>query len=267
MIPRAVALSVGVTVLLCLGDARAARADWTLGAFLGGAHTQASSIRLTQPARSTDVTVSPVHYRSESGRPPVYYGYRVGFFPRSRWIGIEGEFIHLKAVADLQRPAAVDGMLRGTPVTGARPLASVLERFSITHGVNLVLVNAVVRRAWGVRASAPSRLFFTGRFGAGASVPHPESTIDGSSLERYEWGSFSAQAAAGVEVQLVKGLYLLGEYKLTRTVQDVSIVDGRIRTPLTTHHVVAGLVAHLGPPGPRRSARRARHAEVPIPGK
>jgi hypothetical protein len=47
-------------------------------------------------------------------------------------------------------------------------------------------------------------------------------------------------------VRLVRRVYLAGEYKLTRTVQDVSVADGSVRTPLTTHHIATGVIAHLG---------------------
>jgi hypothetical protein len=66
------------------------------------------------------------------------------------------------------------------------------------------------------------------------------------SLEQYEWGALSLQAAGGLEVRLGRRLYAAGEYKLTRTVQEVSVVGGAARTGLTTHHVTVGLVAHLG---------------------
>jgi hypothetical protein len=42
--------------------------------------------------------------------------------------------------------------------------------------------------------------------------------------------------------------YASGEYKLTRTVQDVTIAGGSARTPLVTHHLVAGVTFHLGFP-------------------
>ena len=236
-----------VALAVSAGLARPASAEWRLGAFLGGARTQSTSLSVTQPSEGTDVTLSPVHYRSESFEPPIYYAYSVGVFPGARSFGIEGEFIHLKVIADTARTTSAEGVIAGQPSSGTRALSSVVERFSISHGVNLLLVNAVMRRSAAVVGrSVPPRWILTGRAGAGASVSHPESTIGGRSLERYEWGSFSLQGAAGVEVRIARRLFLAGEYKLTRTVQHVSIVDGSARTPLTTHHAVAGMVVHLG---------------------
>ena len=98
-------------------------------------------------------------------------------------------------------------------------------------------------------AASPSRAprwMLVGRIGAGASIPHPESTSEGLSLERYEWGAFSMQAGAAAEARITGPLYASGEYKLTRTVQDVTIAGGSARTRLVTHHIVAGLTFHLG---------------------
>lgn len=254
-----------IAALLCLAHARTARADWTFGVFLGGAHTEPSFLTLTQPSRSTNLTLSPVRYRSESLKPPFYYAYRAAFFPASGWFGVEGELVHLKVIADTARPARFDGVLQGDAVAGDRPLSSLVERFSISHGVNLLLINAVVR-AGGAGGSAPPRWIVSGRFGAGASLPHPESTIGGLRREGYEWGSFSAQAAAGIEVRVWKRVHVSGEYKLTRTVQDVSVAGGSARTPLTTHHVAGGLVLHVGASRAaprRRSAAHARSAAAP----
>jgi opacity protein-like surface antigen len=239
--------TLAIALVMSASLAGPASADWTLGAYLGGARTQSTSLTVTQPSVGTDVTLSPVHYRSESFEPPYHYGYRVGVFPGSRSFGIEGEFIHLKVIADTSRTTSAEGIIAGRPTSGARPLSSVVERFSISHGVNLLLVNAVIRRTAAIaREGDVPRWILTGRAGVGASVPHSESTTGGLSLERYEWGSVSLQAAAGVEVRIARRLFIAGEYKLTRTAQDVSIVGGSARTPLTTHHLVSGVVVHMG---------------------
>lgn len=233
--------------LLTLVQTSNAAADWTLAAYLGASRTRDTSLTLMQPAQGTNVTLSPVHYDSASFTPPFYYGYRIALFPKSRWFGVEGELIHLKVIADTARTADVTGTLGGEPVTGPRPLRSVIEHFSITHGVNLVLLNAVVRREHRTDArDMRPRFALVGRVGAGASIPHPESRIDGARFESYEWGAFSMQAAAGVELHLRGPVYVMGEYKLSRTAQDVSIVGGSARTALVTQHVVAGLVTRIG---------------------
>ena len=231
-----------VTVLV--GSVRPASADWTFGAFLGGARTHSSSLTLHLPAESTVLTLSPVSYDGESFELPLYYGYRVAYFPKSRWVGIEGELIHLKVVADTSRPTRVVETRAGVTVAETLPLSSVIDRFAISHGVNLLLVNAVVRRSI---AAAP-RWTVVGRMGAGASVPHPESTIGGLSYEAHEWGAMSLQGAVGIEMRARARVSVTGEYKLTRSVQDVAIAAGRAETPLVTHHFTVGLSFHAHRP-------------------
>jgi hypothetical protein len=234
-------------LLICLAAAAPASAEWTIAGFIGGAHTQATSLRLVQPLHATDLTLSPIHYRSESMRPPLYYAYRFGFFPQSGWFGIEGELIHLKVHADVTRPTQASGTFGGQPLEGSIPVASLIEEFSISHGVNLVLVNAVVRRGYDIDPSGVPRWTLVGRFGFGTSRPHPESTIAGQRFEGYQWGSPSAQVTGGVEMHVKGPVFLVGEYKLTRTVQEVTIADGTARTPLTSHHLVVGAALRLGP--------------------
>ena len=217
-----------------------ARADWSFGVYGGGCTTRDSSLSIAQPADGTNVILTPVAYRSTSLEWPVYYGYRAGVFPAAGAFGIEGEFIHMKVTADTARVVTANGTIRGQPASGPRPLSSIVGRFAITHGVNLVLVNAVARLAPS-RGSRANRWTVVGRAGAGASVPHAESTIDGSAVDRYEWGAFSMQGSAAVEIRMHRCLHLSSEYKLTRTVQDVSIARGSARTTLVTHHLAIGV--------------------------
>jgi hypothetical protein len=221
--------------IIVLLAAHPANADWVFGAFAGGAHTNDTSLTLRQPAAGTDVTFARVRFESDSLTPPIYYGYRGGWFPKSRWLGIEGELIHLKATADTSLVTDARGTIRGQSVAGPRSVGEVLDRFSITHGVNLLLVNAVMRK-WGL----------VGRLGVGGSIPHAESAAAGVSLERYQWGALSLQGSAGAEIRIAGSLYASGEYKLTRTAQNVTIVSGSARTSLVTHHLVLGVAWRLG---------------------
>lgn len=235
---RRIAVSLAAALVVGLSPSTAS-ADWTFGIFAGACATQDSSLSIQQPSNGTNVTLDGVRYDSASFAWPVYYGYRVGAFPRNGRFGLEGELIHMKVIADTARVVTVDGTVRGENAAGARPLSSLVERFSITHGVNLLLVNAVLRLAPANAREA--RWTFVGRAGAGASVPHAESTIGGVSVDHYEWGAFSAQGSAAAELRVSGPFRLSAEYKLTRTVQDVSIAGGSARTPLVTHHAAFGL--------------------------
>jgi hypothetical protein len=236
---------------LCLTTAVPAEADWIFGAFGGAGFTRPSTLEIDLPSRDTRVTIQPVHLAGESFQPPIYYGYRIGISPRGwKGFGLEGEFVHLKVIADTSRTAAVSGAREGSEVAQRVPIQAIVERFSISHGVNLAMVNGVYR----VRGSRSGTVAGLVRAGAGPTVPHPESTIDGRSHARYELGALVVQAAAGLEIRLRGRLYAESDVKWTRTPQRVSIASGTAAIPLNTMHVTLGLNVRIGSARSRSTA-------------
>ena len=124
-------------------------------------------------------------------------------------------------------------------------MGDILESFSISHGLNFVLVNVVTRRALARHAAPDGRVVLVGRAGLGPTVPHAESQIDGAVQEGYELGALGLHVAAGVDVRLGRRLSAIAEYKLTHTDQSVAISRGRASGALTSHHAVFGLEWHL----------------------
>jgi hypothetical protein len=124
-------------------------------------------------------------------------------------------------------------------VSDAAPLGDIVQRFSISHGLNMVLVNAVMR-APVRRASSDGRVSWVGRIGAGPTVPHAESTIAGITEEHYELGGLAIQAAGGIEMKIARGAHIIGEYKFTTTSQRVGVAGGTASARFATHHVVFG---------------------------
>lgn len=115
-----------------------------------------------------------------------------------------------------------------------------------SHGVNLLLFNVAARHGMRRNAEAPGgRLIITGRFGAGPTLPHTESSVEGQRQEQYEVGRLGWQAAGGAEFNLWRGLYILGEYKFTRTRQRGKVSSGTAESVLRTHHGVFGLSYHF----------------------
>jgi opacity protein-like surface antigen len=237
---RAALLTTTAAVwLTCAG---VARAEWMVSGYLGAVHTQTAPLAVAQPAAGTEATLQSVTYRGESFALPLYYGYRLAWFPHSNsWFGIEAEFIHLKASANTDRTTQASGRLKGRPLDAPIPIDWVIERFSISHGLNFVLVNAVARRTLGPSGAA-NRITLAGRFGAGPTLPHAESTIDGRSApEGYAWGAAGWQAAGGLQIRMTRHLDVLGEYKFTRTRETVDIVSGSAKGLFASHHGVFGL--------------------------
>lgn len=236
---------LALLALLLVTLARPARAEWHVGGYLGGTHTQNSFLVVEQPAQGTHLRFSPVDFSGESFKSPFYYGLRGGYF-FNRHVGVEAEFIHLKVFAQVDRVVQVDGVLLGLPLSGQRPLRTIVARFSISHGVNLMMGNVVFRQDfWRKSEDKLGRVLLTTRFGVGGTIPHPESEILGAGDQHYEGGRPALQAAGGAELRLWRGLYWLGEYKYTRTRQRVRIVGGTAETLLHTHQVVTGLSYHF----------------------
>jgi len=195
-----------------------AHADWMAGAYLGTAWTKPAT--LTIDLRSSGAqTVTGVDFDSRSFESPPYYGYRLGWFERRSGIGAEAELIHLKVYA---RPDTLGANVR---------------RFSISHGLNMLLANGVVRRP----LASSHRIYATARVGAGVTIPHGESDIAGVTQEQYEWGSLALQAAIGTELRVARRARVLAEYKLTTAAPTVSVAGGTIQGRYLSQHLAAGL--------------------------
>jgi hypothetical protein len=195
-----------------------AHADWAVAAYLGTAWTSRASLTLDRGAGGSS-TFTDVPFDSRSFESPLYYGYRFGWFTPTSGLGVEGEVIHLKVYA---RPGTLG------PSVG---------RFSISHGLNMLLANAVLRRP----IDPSRRVYVTARLGAGVTVPHAESEIDGITQQQYEWGSLALQGAIGTELRVTGAVRLLAEYKLTTAAPTVSVAGGTIRGRYLSQHLAAGL--------------------------
>jgi hypothetical protein len=187
-----------------------------LAAFLGNAWTAPNILRL-QRSGSAAVEFENVTYEDRSSRPPVYYGGRVGrCLPGMRWLSVEGEFIHFKTYADSSR------------------LGEPMPQFAMSHGLNFALVDVAVR-------VPVQRMVIALRSGVGPTIPHVETSVDGMDLDAYQIGSLGWQAAGGVEVPVWKTLFVMVEFKWTRTAETLDVPGGRVTGAFTTRHLVAGI--------------------------
>ena len=223
-----------------------ARADWMLSAYLGDVWTHPSNAHLDQPTRRTSLEFIDLHYRDESSRPRRYYGYRIGWIPDSkRWMAIEAEHVHAKVYAETADIRRVSGTLRGTLIDTPQKVSLIVEDLSMSHGLNFVFGNFVIRREFGAQHRTGRRATAVVRIGAGPTFPHAESTIGGVRREQYEYGGIGAQAAAGIELVVWRGLHVVGEYKFTGTSARISVDEGEAVIPARSHHIVAGVAARF----------------------
>jgi hypothetical protein len=132
-------------------------------------------------------------------------------------------------------------------VSGDRTLGTVLPRFEVSHGLNFLLVNAVVR--FDIRQitnGTPGRVVIIGRAGAGPTIPHVEATtFDGRVEDGYQLGRIGWQGAGGVQVKLVGRLGAVAEAKITYTRGKLDVAGAEIASSFRTRHIVAGLAWQL----------------------
>lgn len=221
-----------VTILFLLSTP--CRAQWTIAGYIGGVHTQPADLDFARQATGTDLTFPDTPFRSESLDSPLYYGYRIGKALYRELFFVEGELIHAKAYAQPEEAGAGAGRLDGQLVVDV-PLASVVQRFAMSHGLNLILVNAAFRRHIG-----HSRAAVVARAGLGPVLAHGETEIDGDRREDYQWAGVGLQAAGGLELRLWRGLHGLLEYKFTRARPQITVGGGSLEVTTLSHHVAIG---------------------------
>jgi hypothetical protein len=211
-----------------------ASAQWTASAYIGKAHTTDADIRIISRP-STNVIFKNVAFDDRSLDGPIYYGFRAGYmFTRSA--GLEGEFIHIKAFARVNEPVSFSGSLPvpGNVTTTMAPRV-VLPQYGVSHGLNLVLGNFILRH------ELTERLAVNFRAGLGVAVPHPEIRAFGTTFDEYLLQGAAIQFAGGGDFELSRRAFWLAEYKFTNTKQRFELGFAKIENTFGTHHLVTGL--------------------------
>lgn len=236
---------MALAVAIALFSPSAARADWMLSGFLGVAKTQSSTIDLSLPGQGTELQLAGAEYRGESFQSPQYYGLRLTR-TIGPWLGIEGEFIHAKVFAEVDRDVRATGTRHGAAFATDVRLSSVVQRLSMSHGLNFILVNVAARHGLGpADASGAHRIVGVVRAGAGPTMPHAESQIDNVTMEQYEGGGLGVQVGGGIEIALGHGVGALGEYKFTHASPEIDVPGGTATIPSRTHHFVFGVLVRF----------------------
>jgi hypothetical protein len=194
-----------------------ASADWLL-AFYAGAATTASNTLAVTPDAGAAVSIGSVEYEGRSFESPLYYGYRIGWTPRGRAVGIEAEFTHAKAIA-VQLPS-ID-----------------LTAFQLSHGLNFLLGNVTYRT--GPRCGG--RCTLVARGGAGITVPHVEATFRGVTTSAYQYAGFGAQGGVGVELPVWKPFSVVADARITHARVRTDLAAGRLAGPFTSAHADVGI--------------------------
>jgi lipid A oxidase len=218
--------------------------DFVAGIYGGYSATADSDVRLQQPG-GTDLTIKDVHWGSEPDEMPPYHGFRgTWWLPFGRSLGLTGDLVYVKVVADRERTVSQSGTRDGEPVPESEPLSATFRRLEFTDGLNLATVNAVYRLPF------PGRVRPYIGIGAGASLPHAEVRRTSAPQRTFEFqlAGYVVQVFAGIEFRLASRGSIFTEYRASYATNDVRLVDGgTLQTNLFVNHFSAGGLGHLRP--------------------
>ncbi len=215
----------------------AAAADTDVRVYIGSASTRDSALTIRQGATDSNARFDPVGFDSRSFENPVYYGLRAThrFESMPSW-GAGVDFVHYKAYAKLDRTVTARGTWNGVPMDATAPLATWVRQLSMSHGVNTI--GPMIEYRW----PASGRWELYGGGGPIWFVNHPESTINGMSLEKYQASGWGWQVLGGVTFRVTERWLVFGEVKFSsgRARHDVAGA-GRFEVDLRTTHSVIGV--------------------------
>jgi hypothetical protein len=237
--PRAATMAA-VLVLTVLFS-QPAHAQYYSAVYLGGNRTMSTDVSINQPSHNTAVAFHDVTFSAKPFQSPQYYGVRLGrLFGPARDYGVEVEFIHLKVIANTEKTVGISGQVAGVGVGPSAPMETIVDRYSMTHGLNFLLINAVVRQPVG-----SGRMAIIARAGAGPTLPHAETSVLGAERAQYEFAGMGAHFAGGLDIRLRTRISALVEYKLTVARPQISIDAGDGQMLAITHQVAVGLAFGL----------------------
>ena len=236
---------IWLVMLACWLVPAAADAQWHFAVYMGGNHTPPADIQVVDPTTDTNVTYSKVGFDAEPFKAPQYYGWRFGRgLTKERRLGVELEFTHLKVLARTDALISVTGHADGAVVNGLQRMSARVQRYSMSHGLNFILINLTSRMPLGWGGDGRTTLVLRG--GAGPTLPHAETQVNGVSREQYEWAGLGGNGGAGVEIRLAPRLAATVDYKVTYAKPTITIAGGGTgQTTALSHHLAVGVVLRL----------------------
>ena len=198
-------LSILALLILGIPGAMAQDTFWSLE-FSGGIPYNIPSPLVVKQEGEPDLRLT-ARYSSEPFRSPIYYVWRIGRWKgQSAW---ELEFVHHKLYLDNKPPE--------------------IERFAISHGYNMVMVNRTFEKLLFKKFDYHLRL------GAGAVLSHVENTVRGQVFPEdgglFGWGYYITgpvlNLTAAKRFYLVKRLFINTEVKFNPSVSWVPVQNGR----------------------------------------
>lgn len=241
---RALASGIVVVVALSVAAVSPACAELALSLELGGAYLPSRDLRV-EGSDGTDVTFEDAAWSDESLQDPLWYALRLVRWrrPDAAW-GVGISFTHAKAFLDPGQTRPARGEVAGRPVNGTEPVDAVLPRFGMSHGLNLLSVQALWRRLPGAGDwRERGRVVPFAAFGGGVAIPHVEARVGSVVTGEYQLGGPVLEAALGLESPLFESVSLVLEYRLVWSDVEVELDGGeRVSVEPLVHQFALGLV-------------------------
>ena len=226
---------------MLLGASANVGAETSVSLYTGTSFTRHSDLHVTQSSTASDATFDDVRWKAKPFTPAPYYGLKASHFLESnpRW-GISLDFTHYKMYADTGKNVAVRGQWNGAPVDTSAPLGERVQRFEISHGVNMLALNVLYR--WTDPAGpAPGRLQPYVGAGPAYYLLHPESTVNNRSFSGgYQGSGIGIQVLVGLHYPVTRQLGLFAEAKFNAGKARMDTADGQADTPIRSVHGIAG---------------------------
>lgn len=232
-------------LLLGFATASSVAAEPFLDVYTGKSFVGNADVRIRQGELGNDFRVGDVSFADDSFSDPPYYGVRAGyFFEGSPWLGLAVDFFHAKMTAETGDTRRFSGTLGGVPIDLSQPMQNVVQAFAITHGVNYVTANALVRYSLLTDAEAfpNGRIQLYAGAGLGPVIAHPETRVQNIARNAgYEVAGLGVQGFVGVRTMLWRYVGLFAQYRFSHSDLTVTVSSGRAKVAENTHHAVGGL--------------------------
>ncbi len=248
---RRLKISFILAAISCV--AATAGAETSISVYSGTSDTADSNLRIREPSSNSDATFHGVSWQAQPFDDSPYYGIRLTYFhtDSARW-GASLDFTHYKIIGETDRTLPVDGLWNGATVRETAPMNLRVQHFEVSHGLNLVALNAIYRWPLGRGAALPEARWQP-YVGAGlvTYVPHAEAEINGHPASAgYQFGGFGYQVLGGLECRLWQHVSVFAEFKLDGGSLDLDFQAGtHARTSVQTFHALAGVTYSMGRSG------------------
>lgn len=234
-------------LLICLPTM--AQAGFDAGFYIGKSSSRAGDVHLNLP-NNTNLTFADVGWDDRSFENPQYWGLRLTYWlPQAENWGIALDFTHAKIHADLNAIVHVSGTRAGSAVNAQEPLRNTFDVLAMSHGFNLLTLNAIHRWPGRLRKDGGWLAGLTPYIGGGVGIayPHVEVTTGSSTTDEYQLAGWVANVLGGINYELGNGFAVFGEFKLSFADMHADLGGGGgLDTKVRTSHLDVGVTYHFG---------------------